>query len=137
MGWDRRWRWKGEEEEEETEERPRKKERKKERKMDAGVQYAVSRRLKNASAEAFVEIFRCLGGDVFFGGGFYGEGEGDGDVCVCGGFCGFWVDERVEGYCVERAGRDFLSVFVWTGLDWTGEMVVRRGMVDGDEGMRV
>lgn len=48
--------------EEETEERSRKRERK----MDAGVQDAVSRRLKNVCAEAFVEMFRCLGGDVFF-----------------------------------------------------------------------
>lgn len=86
--------------------------------MDAGVQYAVSRRLKNTSAEAFVEVFRCLGGDGFLW-ILWGWGWG----CLCLWWILWvlvWTRKGVEGYCVERAGRDFLSgvCLDWTGLDW-------------------
>ena len=47
-----------------------------------------------------------------------GRGMGMGMSVFVVDSVGSGVDKGVEGYCVERAGRDFLSVFVWTGLDW-------------------
>ena len=81
------------------------------------------------SAEAFVEMFRCVGGD----GSFCGS-HGDGDVCVCGGFCGFWCGQGRGWKGSAWSGRVEMCL---SGLDWTGKMVVRGGMVNGDEGMRV
>ena len=65
-----------------------------------------------------MEIYRCLGGDVFFV-DFMGSGRGM-CVFVVDSVGSGWTRKGVAGYCVERAGRDFLSgvCLDWTGLDW-------------------